>query len=183
MSKYLDSTGLSYFWGKIKAFVMGGATGSAAGSAGLVPAPAAGDEGKYLKGDGTWNAVAVPTKTSQLTNDSGFLTDAGVTSFNGSTGAVTYSAPVTSVNGNTGAVTVGAGAEVTLSASSWNNKTQSVSVSGVTSSSRVVVTPKYGSIDSYVAAEIYCTGQGTNSLTFACVTVPTATLTVNVLIL
>ena len=50
--------------------------------------------------------ITVPTKTSDLSNDSGFITDAGVTSFNGSTGAVTYTAPVTSVNGNTGAVTV-----------------------------------------------------------------------------
>lgn len=31
-----------------------GATSSAAGAAGLVPAPAAGDEGKVLHGDGTW---------------------------------------------------------------------------------------------------------------------------------
>ena len=50
--------------------------------------------------------VNVPTKTSDLTNDSGFITDAGVTSFNGSTGAITYTAPVTSVNGSTGAVTI-----------------------------------------------------------------------------
>ena len=34
------------------------------------------------------------------------ISNTGVTSFNGSTGAVTYSAPVTSVNGMTGAVTV-----------------------------------------------------------------------------
>ncbi len=72
------------------------------------------------------------TKTSQLNNDSGFITSAyhdsskqdalsagtgisitsntvantWVTSFNGSTWAVTYTAPVTSVNGNTWAVTV-----------------------------------------------------------------------------
>lgn len=50
--------------------------------------------------------ITVPTATSDLTNDSGFITDAGVTSFNGSTGAVTYTAPVTSVNGSTGEVTV-----------------------------------------------------------------------------
>ena len=56
--------------------------------------------------DGKANASSVPTKTSELENDSGFITDAGVTSFNGSTGAVTYNAPVTSVNGNTGAVTI-----------------------------------------------------------------------------
>lgn len=79
--------------------------------------------------------VAVPTKTSDLTNDSGFLTSAPVTSVNNKTGAVSLtasdvgalpsttvipsktsdltndsgfikSAPVTSVNGQTGAVTV-----------------------------------------------------------------------------
>ena len=53
-----------------------------------------------LKLDGT-----LPTKTSDLTNDSGFLTDA-VTTFNGQSGAVTYSAPVSSVNGQTGAVSL-----------------------------------------------------------------------------
>ena len=52
------------------------------------------------------NKPSIPTKTSDLTNDSGFITDAGVTSFNGSTGAITYTAPVTSVNGSTGAVTI-----------------------------------------------------------------------------
>lgn len=36
---------------------MTGATSSAAGTAGIVPAPAAGDEGKFLKGDGTWAAA------------------------------------------------------------------------------------------------------------------------------
>lgn len=48
--------------------------------------------------------ISVPTNTSDLVNDSGFLTSA-VTTFNGQSGAVTYSAPVSSVNGQTGAVT------------------------------------------------------------------------------
>lgn len=50
----------------------------------------------------------IPTKTSDLTNDSGFITDAGVTSFNGMTGAVAYTAPVQSVNGATGTVVLDA---------------------------------------------------------------------------
>lgn len=50
------------------------------------------------------NKPTIPIKTSDLTNDSGFLTSA-VTTFNGQSGAVTYSAPVSSVNGQTGAVT------------------------------------------------------------------------------
>lgn len=54
-----------------------------------------------------WSKIVakIPTATSDLTNDSGFITNAGVTSFNGSTGAVTYTAPVQSVNGATGAIT------------------------------------------------------------------------------
>ena len=51
------------------------------------------------------DSTTIPTKTSQLQNDSGFLTSA-VTSFNGQTGAVTYTAPVSSVDGKTGTVTV-----------------------------------------------------------------------------
>ena len=51
------------------------------------------------------DSTVIPSKTSDLVNDSGFLSSA-VTSFNGSTGAVTYTAPVSSVDGKTGAVTV-----------------------------------------------------------------------------
>ena len=45
---------------------MTGATSSAAGTSGLVPAPASGEQGAYLRGDGTW---AVPTNTdTKVTN-------------------------------------------------------------------------------------------------------------------
>ena len=40
---------------------MTGATASADGTAGIVPAPEAGDQGKYLKGNGTWAAIPVFT--------------------------------------------------------------------------------------------------------------------------
>jgi len=40
---------------------MAGATSSAAGKSGLVPAPAAGKQGAFLRGDGTW---ATPTNTT-----------------------------------------------------------------------------------------------------------------------
>lgn len=40
---------------------MAGATASAAGTTGLVPAPAAGKQAQYLRGDGTW---ATPTDTT-----------------------------------------------------------------------------------------------------------------------
>ena len=43
---------------------MGAATSSAAGSSGLVPAPAAGEQSNFLRGDGTW-AVPTDTKVTQ----------------------------------------------------------------------------------------------------------------------
>jgi len=74
MSNFLDSTGLELLWNKIKATfalknhthnyagysVMTGATSSASGKSGLVPAPAVGKQGAFLRGDGAW---ATPTNT------------------------------------------------------------------------------------------------------------------------
>ena len=60
MAKYLDSTGLTYLWAKIKAWVQ---TYVSYGS------------GKITIGN---NEVTVPTKTSDLTNDSGFITTSDI---------------------------------------------------------------------------------------------------------
>ena len=42
---------------------MTGATASAAGAHGLVPAPSAGDNSKFLRGDGTWANVVIPPQS------------------------------------------------------------------------------------------------------------------------
>lgn len=54
----------------------GGATSLTAGSAGLVPAPAAGDEGKFLQGDGTWATVQAGAAVTEyyLSSDLGSTT-------------------------------------------------------------------------------------------------------------
>lgn len=57
---------------------MVGATSSVAGSAGTVPAPAAGKQNAFLQGNGTWTAISIPTKVSTLTNDSGFITSSSL---------------------------------------------------------------------------------------------------------
>lgn len=49
---------------EIQIEVMTGATADAAGASGLVPAPAAGEQDKYLRGDGMW---AAPLSDEQLT--------------------------------------------------------------------------------------------------------------------
>lgn len=47
-----------------------GATSSSAGVRGLVPVPAAGDNNKYLCGDGTWGAVSSGPTVVQTTGQS-----------------------------------------------------------------------------------------------------------------
>lgn len=78
----------------------------------------------------------IPTKTSDLTNDSGFITDAGVTSFNGQTGAVNYTPPVQSVNGMTGTVVLDADDVGALPSSYPTDWT----LAGISSNSSAVVT-------------------------------------------
>ena len=47
-----------------------GATSSASGSSGLVPAPGIGDQDKYLKGDGSWASIDTITVDSALSSTS-----------------------------------------------------------------------------------------------------------------
>jgi hypothetical protein len=94
-----------------------GATSGSAGAKGAVPAPQAGDEGKYLKGDGSWATVAGGGSSLAVSDEGGSLTSAA-TSFNFVGGgvtatnvgsAVTVTVPadaVSSVNGQTGAVSL-----------------------------------------------------------------------------
>ena len=85
LQKLIDLDGLSYFLGQIKAkFIrsvngvkpdykgnvnianMEGATSNAAGKAGLVPIPAAGNNIRYLCSDGTWKEVDVDSAKTKL---------------------------------------------------------------------------------------------------------------------
>lgn len=114
MSDYprLDEDGLLYLTQQLKAKMEGyvpgdmtGATDQTNGAHGLVPQPNAGQEGMFLKGNGTWATpagtpntiesisvnntnippdinknvnISVPVATSELTNDSGFQTGSDV---------------------------------------------------------------------------------------------------------
>ena len=72
---------------------------------------------------------------------------------------------------------------VTLTTSGWSSNTQTVTVSGVSADETaqlIMPVPALASQTAYYEAGILVTGQAANSLTFTCQTVPTADLTVYV---
>lgn len=69
---------------------------------------------------------------------------------------------------------------IILSSSGWIDNTQTINnVKGVSANNNIFVAPA-GNPKAYADAGIYCSAQGTNSLTFVCETIPTANITVNV---
>jgi hypothetical protein len=82
----------------------GGATGSVAGSAGLVPAPAATDNDKYLKGDGTWATLSALENTATGNNS---ITILGQPSDQDYSVNIGYDSTIDSTNGE-GGIAIGA---------------------------------------------------------------------------
>lgn len=70
---------------------------------------------------------------------------------------------------------------VSLVVANWSNNTQTVTVNGITSNSLVWVSPANSSLAEYSDCKVYCSQQGTNSLTFTCSTTPSNALTVEVI--
>ena len=71
-----------------------GATASAAGGSGLVPAPAKGDQAKFLKADGTWGTPPNTTYSNATTSTDGLMSSEDKTKLNGiATGANNYTHP------------------------------------------------------------------------------------------
>ena len=76
-----------------------GATSSAAGGTGLVPAPSSGQTGLYLRSDGTWGTPTDTTYNDATTSAHGLMTAADKTKLNGiATGANNYIHPTSSGN-------------------------------------------------------------------------------------
>lgn len=76
---------------------MTAATSSAAGKAGLVPAPSAGAQAKFLRGDGTWQTPTNTTYNAATTSAAGLMSAADKTKLDGiATGANKYSLPTAS---------------------------------------------------------------------------------------
>lgn len=72
---------------------------------------------------------------------------------------------------------------VTLSATGWTDNTQTVAVTGVTTTNAIMIAPAPVSFLAYCDSQVRATAQAANALTFACEDVPTENLTVNILIM
>ena len=72
---------------------------------------------------------------------------------------------------------------ITIATSDWSNNTCTKTVTGVTASNTVIVSPASASFEAYGEAQVRATAQGANQITFACTDVPSSSLTVNVAIL
>ena len=75
---------------------------------------------------------------------------------------------------------------VSLAIANWTGEaapfTQTITVEGMTAEAKIIVAPAPASLDTYGSAQVRCTAQAANSLTFACSKVPESNLTVNILI-
>ena len=73
---------------------------------------------------------------------------------------------------------------VSITVANWNATTTCTkSVTGVTSSNNVIVTPVPASINTWNSNGVYCSAQGSGTLTFTASTTPSADMTVNVMII
>ena len=57
-------------------------------------------------------------------------------------------------------------ASCTIPTTGWTNNSITVTVTGVTATNDIILAPAASSINSYIAAGIFCTAQGTGTLTF-----------------
>lgn len=147
------------------------------------------------------NKPTIPTATSDLTNDSDFVEDASyVHTDNNFTTAeknklagieagaeVNVNADWNAASGdaqilNKPALLELTTLQVTLTAAGWSNGSQTVTATGVTATNTVWVSSDTASRENYRDAQVWCSAQGANSLTFICDDTPTNAITVNVVI-
>lgn len=106
-------------------------------------------------------------------------TDGALPIENGGTGATTTAEALVKLGAQLKHITT----TVTLPVSSWETGSQTVDISNVTTSSTIIVSPIQSSHIDYCRAGVYCSSQEDGKLTFTAEYVPTANLTVNILIL
>ena len=99
----------------------------------------------------------------------------------------TLSNNISTINNNISSITSNKQAKhktatASLTVAGWSSDSQTVTVTGVTASNTVIVSPAPADMSKYIEAEIVCTAQTSNKLTFTAATTPTSAITVNVVI-
>ena len=144
-----------------------------------------------VRANGCWSLVAIksdiPSKTSQLTNDSWFITSSYHDSSKQDTLVSWTNIKTINWNSILGSwnITVSSSTTTTCTLTSawWSSNSQTVSVTGVTASNTIIVSPAPSDIGDYAEKWVYCSAQGSWTLTFGCDTAPSGDIVVNVLIL
>lgn len=72
---------------------------------------------------------------------------------------------------------------IVLTVSGWSDNAQTVSLSEMTSTKNVIVSPAPDSYKRYSEAGVYCSAQGNGTLTFRCIDIPIEDLEANILII
>lgn len=73
---------------------------------------------------------------------------------------------------------------ISLEASGWQSNQKTITVEGITTENIVLLSPaSKADADAWTAAGVWCTGQGANSLTFSCESVPSSAIGLNLMIL
>lgn len=73
--------------------------------------------------------------------------------------------------------------QATLTTSGWSSNQQTVSVAGITTTSIVITTCAASNRQAWLDAEVYCSAQGTGTLTFTCSETPSENIIVNIVIM
>lgn len=126
-------------------------------------------------GDGKVEAADLADEATKLTTARTITVGSKANTFDGS-------ANISFTLADMGAAAASVATTASLPAASWVGNAQTVSVTGVTASNHVIVTPAADSYVEWGGCVVRCTAQGAGTLTFACETTPTNALTANVLI-
>ena len=149
-----------------------------------VPATQTASNSVYLRNDNTWHTL-VPSDIGAAALDSPVFTgtpQAPTAAAGTNTTQIATTAFVTTAIANIASEELVHVASVTIAVADWDaNNTCTKTVTGVTASMVVIVAPAAGSYGASTTAGVYCTDQGTNTLSFACLfSKPSAAITMNV---
>ena len=137
----------------------------------------------------TWAVTLDADDISDSTTTNKFVTASDKTTWSGKQDALVSWTNIKTINWNSilGSwnITVSSSTTTTCTLTSawWSSNSQTVSVTGVTASNTVIVSPAPSDIADYADCGVYCSAQGSGTLTFGCDTAPSGDIVVNVLIM